>query len=176
MSESEIFDMDSALLFARSKPTYNMTISSRLVVEMADEIERLIAELEKYIKESASNLALMFNEGHLHNLTKEKLTAVTAECDELAAVVDHFNGFISESDGISGWHQNGNIVTWDELGLDNYLDAKAMLAKRDLESESRGIKKALKNVKWEIDNSYHYRNLDDYANQLTKQAEDLTND
>lgn len=34
---------------------------------------------------------------------------------ELAELRGHLNALASESDGVAGWHLNGDIATWDEF-------------------------------------------------------------
>ena len=46
-----------------------------------------------------------------------------AAAPELLECLRHIQGIISESQGVAGWHLNGEIAGWDELGLREEIDA-----------------------------------------------------
>ena len=45
-----------------------------------------------------------------------------AAAPELLECLQHIQGIVSESQGVAGWHQNGQIASWDELGLREEID------------------------------------------------------
>ncbi|MCE9955633.1 hypothetical protein [Aeromonas rivipollensis] len=51
-----------------------------------------------------------------HGLTPaQKLAAMTKQRDVLLEALNGVLGVMNNSQGVAGWHQNGNIATWDEL-------------------------------------------------------------
>ena len=48
---------------------------------------------------------------------------LVAAAPELLECLQHIQGIVSESQGVAGWHQNGQIASWDELGLREEIDA-----------------------------------------------------
>lgn len=46
-----------------------------------------------------------------------------AAAPELLECLKHIQGIVSESQGVAGWHQNGQVASWDELGLREEIDA-----------------------------------------------------
>lgn len=45
----------------------------------------------------------------------QKLAAMTKQRDVLLEALNGVLGVMNNSQGVAGWHQNGNIATWDEL-------------------------------------------------------------
>ena len=45
-----------------------------------------------------------------------------AAAPELLECLEHIQGIVSESQGVAGWHQNGQVASWDELGLREEID------------------------------------------------------
>jgi hypothetical protein len=45
----------------------------------------------------------------------EKLEEVIKQRNVLLEALHGVQGVMNESQGVIGWHQNGNIATWDEL-------------------------------------------------------------
>lgn len=45
-----------------------------------------------------------------------------AAAPELLECLQHIQGIVSESQGVAGWHLNGQIASWDELGLREEID------------------------------------------------------
>jgi hypothetical protein len=37
---------------------------------------------------------------------------------QLQTALDHYQEIARNSTGVAGWHQNGDIATWDELGVE----------------------------------------------------------
>ncbi|MFQ1795881.1 hypothetical protein ACK37G_15240 [Aeromonas veronii] len=51
-----------------------------------------------------------------HGLTPaEKLAAMTKQRDVLLEALNGVQGVMNNSQGVTGWHKNGDIATWDEL-------------------------------------------------------------
>ncbi|MCF5912106.1 hypothetical protein [Aeromonas veronii] len=51
-----------------------------------------------------------------HGLTPaQKLGAMTKQRDVLLEALNGVHGVMSNSEGVAGWHKNGDIATWDEL-------------------------------------------------------------
>ena len=51
-----------------------------------------------------------------HGLTPaEKLAAMTKQRDVLLEALNGVLGVMNNSQGVAGWHQNGDIASWDEL-------------------------------------------------------------
>ncbi|MGY3922012.1 hypothetical protein LA366_02445 [Aeromonas jandaei] len=51
-----------------------------------------------------------------HGLTPaEKLAAITKQRDVLLEALNGVQGVMNNSQGVTGWHKNGDIATWDEL-------------------------------------------------------------
>ena len=46
-----------------------------------------------------------------------------ASAPELLECLQHIQGIVSESQGVAGWHQNGQIASWDELGICEEINA-----------------------------------------------------
>ena len=45
-----------------------------------------------------------------------------AAAPEMLECLEHIQGIVSESQGVAGWHQNGQVASWDELGLREEID------------------------------------------------------
>lgn len=45
----------------------------------------------------------------------EKLEAMTKQRDVLLEALNGVQGVMNRSEGVAGWHKNGDIATWDEL-------------------------------------------------------------
>lgn len=51
-----------------------------------------------------------------HGLTPaEKLAAMTKQRDVLLEALNGVQGVMNNSQGVTGWHKNGDIASWDEL-------------------------------------------------------------
>ena len=51
-----------------------------------------------------------------HGLTPaEKLAAMTKQRDVLLEALNGVQGVMNNSQGVAGWHKNGDIASWDEL-------------------------------------------------------------
>ena len=51
-----------------------------------------------------------------HGLTPaQKLSAMTKQRDVLREALNGVLGVMNNSQGVAGWHKNGDIATWDEL-------------------------------------------------------------
>ncbi|SPT72506.1 hypothetical protein [Aeromonas salmonicida] len=45
----------------------------------------------------------------------DKLNAITKQRDVLREALDRLQGVMNNSQGVAGWHKNGDIATWDEV-------------------------------------------------------------
>ena len=43
--------------------------------------------------------------------------------EKLLAVYEAIDGLLSESNGVEGYHLNGDIASWDELGIPELLNS-----------------------------------------------------
>jgi hypothetical protein len=51
-----------------------------------------------------------------HGLTSaQKLAAMTKQRDVLLEALNGVQGVMNDSQGVAGWHKNGDIATWDKL-------------------------------------------------------------
>lgn len=56
-----------------------------------------------------------------------------AAAPELLECLKHIQGIVSESQGVAGWHQNGQVASWDELGLREEIDAVLAKVRGEME-------------------------------------------
>ena len=45
------------------------------------------------------------------------LTRPLADLQAEAMLISDLRAVVADSDGVAGWHQNGDVADWDELGL-----------------------------------------------------------
>lgn len=58
-----------------------------------------------------------------HNEVEDAANArLIAAAPEMLECLEHIQGIVSESQGVAGWHQNGQVASWDELGLREEID------------------------------------------------------
>ena len=63
-------------------------------------------------------------EGKLYGKVGRKyipLKTDSKEVDRLEKIVESLGEIISESDGVAGWHLNGDVAEWDEI-LPEYFE------------------------------------------------------
>jgi hypothetical protein len=63
--------------------------------------------------------------------------ALECKRDEYYGMAAYVGGIMEGSQGVAGWHLNGEIAEWDELFTDDAY--KQALAKRDIEQQIKGI-------------------------------------
>lgn len=52
---------------------------------------------------------------------RDVFTLAAERIEELEARLKMVQELVSESSGVAGWHLNGNIATWSEVGMDEIL-------------------------------------------------------
>jgi len=60
--------------------------------------------------------------GNENSLATESIARLIAAAPKLLECLEHIQGIVSESQGVAGWHQNGQVASWDELGLREEID------------------------------------------------------
>lgn len=83
------------------------------------------------------NPALFKDGGYHYYVPEADLTALRAVADEMEAALKDFEGMMSESIGIAGYHLNGDVFGWDE-GDDPLRDktCSALTRYADLKKEN----------------------------------------
>lgn len=83
------------------------------------------------------NPALFKDGGYHYYVPEAELTALRAVADEMEAALKDFEGMMSESIGIAGYHLNGDVFGWDE-GDDPLRDktCSALTRYADLKKEN----------------------------------------
>lgn len=56
-----------------------------------------------------------------------------AAAPELLECLKHIQGIVSESQGVAGWHQNGQVASWDELGICEEINAVLAKVRGEME-------------------------------------------
>ena len=67
---------------------------------------------------------------HVPGIANARLIAAAPE---LLECLQHIQGIVSESQGVAGWHQNGKIASWDELGICEEVNAVLAKARGEVE-------------------------------------------
>ena len=101
----------------------------------------------------------------LLNAKDERIAELEKERDEYHAMVVYMGAIMDESEGVAGYHLNGDVAKWDDLFTESlYKDAASV---RDLEQQAKGIEDALS--KWTLGDS---RNIYDYLKDRAKALKD----
>jgi hypothetical protein len=66
-----------------------------------------------------------------------KIAELEKERDEYHAMVVYMGAIMDESEGVAGYHLNGDIAKWDDLFTTSILEDAASI--RDLEQQAKGI-------------------------------------
>lgn len=76
-------------------------------------------ELVKAARELGSKCPNYFNCSRFDIVTDESIIEeLEKENEALKAFKKDIIGIISQSEGVMGWHLNGDLATWDEFGLE----------------------------------------------------------
>ena len=134
--------------------------------EISDGVFELLEENAKLQQANDENQSLI-------GLLEAEVEKCEQERDKYLSMVVYTGAIMDQSDGIAGYHLNGDIAGWNELFTDDsYKDA---LDQNNLEQQVKGIEDAVKATA-----SDKYRlplrdacELLDYANQLRQQAREL---
>jgi hypothetical protein len=69
-------------------------------------------------------------------LQADKIAELEKERDEYHAMVVYMGAIMDESEGVAGYHLNGDIAKWDDLFTTSILEDAALI--RDLEQQAKG--------------------------------------
>ena len=67
------------------------------------------------------------------NEEKTANARLIAAAPELLECLKHIQGIVSESQGVAGWHQNGQVASWDELGICEEINAVLAKVRGEME-------------------------------------------
>lgn len=67
---------------------------------------------------------------HVPGIANARLIAAAPE---LLECLKHIQGIVSESQGVAGWHQNGQVASWDELGICEEINAVLAKVRGEME-------------------------------------------
>ena len=161
------FDGDDQFIFKRKSDEWSMTFYHE---NKLDEVRSLadikrIAELEKErvkLKKFIDFQGEVVENSDAEIVEKDKrITELEKERDEYHAMVVYMGAIMDESEGVAGYHLNGDVAKWDDLFTESlYKDAASV---RDLEQQAKGIEDALS--KWTLGDS---RNIYDYLKDRAK--------
>ena len=66
----------------------------------------------------------------------KRIAELEKERDEYHAMVVYMGAIMDESEGVAGYHLNGDIAKWDDLFTTSILEDAALI--RDLEQQAKG--------------------------------------
>jgi hypothetical protein len=72
----------------------------------------------------------------------DKIAELEKERDEYHAMVVYMGAIMDESEGVAGYHLNGDIAKWDDLFTTSILEDAASI--RDLEQQAKALSDAHK--------------------------------
>jgi hypothetical protein len=73
----------------------------------------------------------------LLNSKDARIAELKKERDEYHAMVVYMGAIMDESEGVAGYHLNGDIAKWDDLFTTSILEDAASI--RDIEQQAKGV-------------------------------------
>ena len=103
---------------------------------------------------------------------RKKNAELEKERDEYHAMVVYTGFIMEQSEGVAGYHLNGDIADWDSLFTEPLY--KELLAKRDLEQQAKGIADALSvDGSWDLNPKDRVTYIKHHKNMLKLKAKQL---
>lgn len=110
-------DPDLRIAFMANGP--RSEANAAFIVEACNNYESLQARCTELEADNEELRALRYEDGLFATRATEQIRDLQARCDRykaaLGRLVGDLDGLISQSDGVSGLHLNGDIAQWDEL-------------------------------------------------------------
>ena len=91
-------------------------------MNIKEQIEWLEKEAQRHSQSASDNEFTSRRRATFKHRAKE-LRGAAKTMEKLLAVYEAIDGLLSESSGVDGYHLNGNIASWDELGIPELLAA-----------------------------------------------------
>lgn len=98
----------------------------------------------------------------------KRIEQLEKERDELHSMIVHTGKTMPESEGVAGYHLNGDIADWDDLFDGDFF--KDALVKRDIKQQVKGVERAYSEIA-DLHNS-DYVKLKYFAKKLRNQLGD----
>ncbi|MFC4699344.1 hypothetical protein ACFO4O_04120 [Glaciecola siphonariae] len=149
-----------------------------LMFKAADEIEKLKNDISVMIQKAASKNLPAYREQSQKMLAAieenekqaKRIAELEQERDEYHSMVVYTGMIMEESEGVAGYHLNGDLAPWDELFTSP--EYKSALAIRDLEQQALGVESASQYALNKFPNGAIH-SMAEYANKLREKAEAL---
>ena len=108
------------------------------VMTASNEVESLRERLEK-VEAERDELSRDWDSEHYHRLAVERDRDALAASYE--ALANEVRGIMQDSDGVAGYHLNGDVADWDEFELGGLLSEQGpdCLARRDARMKAEAL-------------------------------------